>query len=281
MPSLPADRDRAKSDASVQRASTREFVGKVIAVESAMGDSAILEIRVPDWVARGCRPGRFFEIICRFQDSADPLLRRPYSVYAANEDTGTISFLVRPYGRGSTWLAQRKVGEELDILGPLGNEYTIDPNARNLLLVAGGVGVAPMVMLAHEAAAKGLNVTFLLGAMNHEGLLAAHHLPSVVEYVVATNDGSKGFHGFVTDVASEYVRWADQIFACGPEPMYHSLRRAVEPHRINRKPQVQVSMEREMACGLGACLGCVVETKHGMQTTCVQGPVFDMDDIVW
>jgi dihydroorotate dehydrogenase electron transfer subunit len=85
----------------------------------------------------------------------------------------------------------------------------------------------------------------------------------------------------VTNLAGEYVRWADQIFACGPEPMYRSLRSVAEPLRINNRPPVQVSMEREMACGLGSCLGCVVETKRGMQTSCVQGPVFDMDDIVW
>jgi len=281
MPSSPVDRDRAKSEAVTARSASREFVGVITAVEAVMGDSTLMHVAVPEGVVRECRPGRFFEIICRFQDSLDPLLRRPYSVYGAPEDSGHIQFLVRPYGRGSRWLADRKVGDELEILGPLGNEYTIDPNARNLLLVAGGVGVAPMVMLAHEAASKGLNVTFLLGSTKEDGLLAAHYLPSEVEYVVATNDGSKGYQGFVTDLAADYVRWADQIFACGPEPMYHSLRRVIEPHRINRKPQVQVSMEREMACGLGACLGCVVETKHGMQTTCVQGPVFDMDDIVW
>jgi dihydroorotate dehydrogenase electron transfer subunit len=135
-------------------------------------------------------------------------------------------------------------------------------------------------MLSDEAVRRGLNVTFLMGAMNAEGLLATSFLPSAVEFVAATNDGSQGHRGFVTDLVPEYVRWADQIFACGPEPMYRSLRNAAAPLRMGRRPQIQVSMEREMACGVGACLGCVVETRHGMQTSCVQGPVFDLDEVV-
>lgn len=271
----------AGNDAQQWVASSREIEGEVIGFEPVMGDSVLLTVACPPGAARESRPGRFFEIVCRYENSADPLLRRPYSIYAADRESGAIQFLVRPYGRGSTWLSQRRPGERLSMLGPLGNTYSIDPQAQHLLLVAGGVGVAPMVMLAHEAIAQGRNVTFLLGAANAEGLLPAHFLPEAVEYVVATDDGSKGYKGFVTNLAGDYVRWADQIFACGPEPMYRSLRNVVLPLRIGNRPPVQVSMEREMACGLGACLGCVVETKRGMQTSCVQGPVFDMDDIIW
>jgi dihydroorotate dehydrogenase electron transfer subunit len=260
---------------------SREFSGEVVGFEPVMGDSTLLSVAVPAAVVLASRSGRFVDILCRYDDSYDPLLRRPYSIYAADSDRSELRFLVRPYGRGSSWLARRQPGDVLDMLGPLGNTYRIDPNARRLLMVAGGVGVAPLVMLAHEAVAADREVAFLLGAMNEDGLLAAHHLPADVEYVVATEDGSRGHRGYVTDLVPEYVRWADQIFACGPEPMYRSLRASVLPHRIGKRPPVQVSMEREMACGFGACLGCVVETKRGMQTSCVQGPVFDMDDIVW
>jgi dihydroorotate dehydrogenase electron transfer subunit len=246
-----------------------------------MGDSALLTVRVPPPAAWESRPGRFFDILCRHDDALDPLLRRPYSVFATDPRKGLLSFLVRPYGRGSHWLCDRRVGDRLDLLGPLGNTYTVDGNARNLLMVAGGVGVSPLVLLAHEAVASDRNVAFLLGAANADGLLVPAYLPGAVEYVVATEDGSKGHRGFVTDLVPDYVRWADQIFACGPEPMYRSLRNAVIPNRIGRRPPVQLSVEREMACGLGACLGCVVETRRGMQASCVQGPVFDMDDIVW
>jgi len=260
---------------------SREIVGKVVALETVMGDSTLLTVGVPTGTAQETRPGRFFDILCRYEEAFDPLLRRPYSAFAADATKGVLTFLVRPYGRGSQWLTRRRVGDPLELLGPLGNTYTVDPNARNLVMVAGGVGVSPLVMLAREAVATGRNVAFLLGAADASGLLAASYLPSAVEYVVATEDGSKGHRGFVTNLVPDYVRWADQIFACGPEPMYRSLRNAVLPMRIGKRPKVQVSVEREMACGLGACLGCVVETRRGMQASCVQGPVFDMDEIVW
>jgi len=83
-----------------------------------------------------------------------------------------------------------------------------------------------------------------------------------------------------TEVIAAYVTWADQIFACGPEPMYRTLRAVADPLRINHKPKVQISVERGMACGLGACLGCVVETRRGMIASCVQGPVFDLDEVI-
>ena len=238
---------------------TREFLSEIVAVDPVMGDSALLTLTVPDPMAREVRSGHFVDVLCRLDGSYDPLLRRPYSFFRADPRAGTV----------------------LDVLGPLGNTYDIAPRSQNVLMVAGGVGVAPLVMLADQAVAQGLNVTFLMGSADAAGLLAPAHLPSAVEYHIATDDGTMGHHGFVTDLVRDYVRWADQIFACGPEPMYRSLRNAVKPHRIARKPRVQVSMERSMACGLGACLGCVVETRHGMQTSCVDGPVYDMDEILW
>lgn len=288
---MPADVGEAVIDAApvsaeayqaiVHMGRSREIEGEIVALEPVMGDSMLLTVRVPPAAVVETRPGRFFDILCRYDGSYDPLLRRPYSAFGMDQGQGLLTFLVRPFGRGSQWLARRRIGDELELLGPLGNSYTLDPGGRNLLMVAGGVGVSPLVLLAHQAVASGRNVAFLLGAADASGLLAAAHLPGAVEYVVATDDGSKGHHGFVTDLVPDYVRWADQVFACGPEPMYRSLRNRLLPLRIGKRPRVQVSMEREMACGLGACLGCVVETKRGMQTSCVQGPVFDMDDILW
>ncbi len=258
----------------------REFGVDVLEVETVMGDSVLVTTTAPDGLPGRLRAGRFFDILCRIEGSYDPLLRRPYSVFRVDERRGTLTFLVRPYGRASRWLAERPVGASLDLLGPLGNTYEIAPRSRNLLMVAGGVGVAPLVMLSDEAVARGLNVTFLMGAANAEGLLSPTLLPSAVEFVAATEDGSKGQRGYVTDLMPEYVRWADQIFACGPEPMYRALRAAAAPLRIGGRPQAQVSVEREMACGVGACLGCVVETRHGMRTSCIDGPVFDLDEVV-
>jgi dihydroorotate dehydrogenase electron transfer subunit len=259
----------------------RSFRGTVTAIEPVMGDSVLVSITAPPAMVRQLRSARFFEILCRHERFYDPLLRRPYSVFTTDPASGTLTFLVRPYGRGSVWLVERAVGDVVDVLGPLGNTYDIAPKSSNLLMVAGGVGVAPLVMLAEEAIAKGLQVTFLMGAENAAGLLAASHLPESVEYVVATEDGSRGHLGFITDLVPGFVDWADQIYACGPEPMYRSLRTTLAAANARPRKPIQISIEQSMACGLGTCLGCVVETKRGMRTSCVEGPVFDLEEIVW
>lgn len=260
--------------------SSREFESVVLGIESIMGDALLVTVSAPAHVARRLKSGQFFNITCRFPSSLDPLLRRPYSVYRVDRDAATLTFLVRPFGRGSAWLAGRTPGERLAMLGPLGNSFTINNRAKHLLMVAGGVGVAPLVMLSDEAVAQGCDVVFVMGAANEAGLLAASELAEGVEYLAATDDGSRGHRGLATDVTADYVQWAEQIFACGPEPMYRTLRAVIDPLRLNRKPPVQISVERGMACGLGACLGCVVETHHGMIASCVQGPVFDLDQVI-
>ncbi|MGH2561083.1 MAG: dihydroorotate dehydrogenase electron transfer subunit [Thermomicrobiales bacterium] len=259
----------------------REFQASVVAIEPVMGDAVLMSLTAPGPMVETVRAGQFLDILCRTDESFDPLLRRPYSIHRASPTDGSLTILVRPFGRGSVWLVRRRLGETLDVLGPLGNSFAIAPTSRNLVMVAGGVGAAPLVMLAEEAVARGLTVTYLMGAADESGLLPPSELPSTVEYVVATDDGSRGHRGFVTDLVPDFLRWADQVFTCGPEAMFRSLRDVILPLRIGRKPRVQVSMERSMACGLGACLGCVVETKSGMSASCVQGPVYDMDDVIW
>src|SRR5215210_4656640 len=260
--------------------SSREFESQVLSVEPIMGDAVLLTVSAPSAVLSRLQPGQFFNIVTRFPGSFDPLLRRPYSVYRAHREPSALTFLVRPFGRGSSWLAERLPGERLGMLGPLGNSFNIPSRAQRLLMIGGGVGVAPLVMLSDEAAAKNLDVVFVMGAATESGLLAPSELSERVEYAVATDDGSRGHRGLATELIGDFVQWADHIYACGPEPMYRTLRAVVEPLRINRKPSVQISVERGMACGLGACLGCVVETTRGMIASCVKGPVFDLDDII-
>ena len=259
---------------------SREFESQVLSVEPIMGDAVLLTVSAPSAMVSHLQPGQFFNIVTRFSGSFDPLLRRPYSVYRAHRDPPALTFLVRPFGRGSAWLAERLPGERLGMLGPLGNSFTIPSRAQRLLMIGGGVGVAPLVMLTDEAASKNLDVVFVMGAATEAGLLAASELCNRIEYLVATDDGSRGHRGLATEVVRDVVQWADQIYACGPEPMYGTLRAVVEPLRTNGKPSVQISVERGMACGLGACLGCVVETTHGMIASCVKGPVFDLDEVI-
>jgi dihydroorotate dehydrogenase electron transfer subunit len=241
----------------------------------------LITFTAPSALIPGVRAGQFVEILCRSESSWDPLLRRPYSIYDADPESLTLTVLVRPYGRGSAWLCAQGPGASLSVLGPLGNAFRIAEKSRNLLMVAGGVGAAPLLMLAKDAIRRGLSVTYLLGGMTADALLDARFVPGEVEYIVATDDGSQGHHGFVTDLVPEYLRWADQVFACGPEAMFRSLRSVVLSNRFGDHPPVQVSVERTMACGVGACLGCVVATKQGMKASCVDGPVFDMDQVIW
>jgi dihydroorotate dehydrogenase electron transfer subunit len=259
----------------------REFRGEVVDRRPVMGDSWLITFTAPVEIVRAARAGQFVNILARDEDAYDPLLRRPFSVYGVDIDAALMTILVRPYGRGTARLCDLPIGSPIDVLGLLGNTFEIAPRSTRLLMVGGGVGAAPLIMLAREAVAKGLSVTYLLGAMNADGLLPASELPSEVEYVVATDDGSAGHHGFVTNLVAGYMQWADQIFACGPGPMFGSLRNVVLTHRMGKRPAVQVSVERTMACGVGACLGCVVETKAGMRTSCVEGPVFNMDVLEW
>ena len=259
----------------------RIFPSVILANEPVMGDARLITMTTPPGMASNSRAGQFIEVLCRGEGSYDPLLRRPYSVMRSVPRNDALVILVRPFGRGSAWLCIQRVGTTLDVMGMLGNTFDVPPKTTNLLMVAGGVGAAPLVMLAEEAVARGQSVTYLMGAANADGLLPAAELPEAVEYVVATDDGSRGHRGFVTDLVPAYARWADQVYTCGPEAMFRSLRNALGPHRIGGKPKVQVAMERTMACGLGACLGCVVETKHGMRTSCVDGPIYDMDEVVW
>jgi dihydroorotate dehydrogenase electron transfer subunit len=167
------------------------------------------------------------------------------------------------------------------MLGPLGNTFSIAGRTKRVLMLGGGVGVAPLVMLSDEASARGLDIVFIMGAATEAELLPGSELPGVAEYVVATDDGSRGWRGLATGLIPEFASWADQVFACGPEPMFRTLRTVINASRLNGHPKVQISVERDMACGLGACLGCVVETTRGYATACVQGPVFDLDEVIW
>jgi dihydroorotate dehydrogenase electron transfer subunit len=216
----------------------------------------------------------------------------------------TIHF--RVIGRGTDWFTRLRPGDRIDLLGPLGRPFEVDARSRHLLLVAGGLGMAGVRMLADEAIRGGREVTLLFGASSAREVYPSTLLPDEVEYIVATDDGSLGHHGFVTELVPEYEAWADQAFACGPAPMLAALaalatsRRqrlgvatlgrkrgggkadAVGSPAARRKAFLQVSMEQNMGCAVGACLGCVVMGTSGTpQRVCREGPVFASEEIAW
>src|SRR6476661_7552155 len=182
----------------------------------------------PD-LAAGSRAGQFVHM--RTGDDTGMVLRRPFSVNTADPVTGIITIHFRVIGRGTAWFTRLRPGDPVDLLGPLGRPFEVDPRSRHLLLVAGGLGMAGVRMLADEALRDGRQVTLLFGAANSHEVYPSSLLPDEVEYVVATDDGSLGHHGFVTDLVPGYEAWADQAFACGPAPMLAALARQATGRR--------------------------------------------------
>ncbi|MHB8084942.1 MAG: iron-sulfur cluster-binding protein [Dehalococcoidia bacterium] len=219
------------------------------------------------------------------QCSGDKVLRRPISVHAV-KDTDIISFLIAPpinggtpHKSGAQQLCELREGEEFDLIGPLGNGFTIDSNSKNILIAAGGIGIAPMKFLAETALSSGRRVTLLIGARTKAALYPSSLLPKGADTIFATDDGSFGRKSSVADLIPEHVAKVDQVFACGPQAMYETMQRNMNSWPV-KKP-VQVSLEVRMGCGVGACYSCSIRTRQGMKRVCKEGPVFDINDIIW
>jgi dihydroorotate dehydrogenase electron transfer subunit len=217
-------------------------------------------------------PGQFIMVRC----GEETILRRPLSIHQVDRDKNVLTLLLKVAGRGTGWLSRRQSGDTLDLLGPLGNGFVIDHAARNLLMVAGGIGIAPLIFLAQEAANDGHSVNLLHGAPTAPQLYPVDLIPHNVELITATEDGTACKKGMITDILPDYAGWADQIFACGPAAMYNTL--AAQPSLQEKR--VQISLEERMGCGLGVCYGCTIKTKDGLRQVCKDGPVFALDDII-
>ncbi len=235
----------------------------------------LIWLKCPE-VAREAKPGQFVMVRC----GGECILPRPFSIHQINKEGDmALFFAVWEDGKGTRWLSHRCVNDEVELIGPLGNGFSIYPTSHNLLLVAGGIGVAPLCFLAQHALKQECSVTLLLGASTATQLYPRHLLPGEAELIVATEDGIAGQKGVITALLPDFADWADQIFACGPIPMY----REMYAHRgelLKGKP-VQVSLEVRMGCGRGVCYGCTIKTKQGRKRVCEDGPVFDLDDILW
>ena len=206
----------------------------------------------------------------------DTLLRRPLSVHQA--DGRKMALLFTLVGKGTRWLSQRKAKDTVDIFGPLGNGFSIAPGSNNLLLVAGGIGIAPLYFAARRAREQGCSITLLYGTANKNRYTL--NLPPEIKIVETTEDGTVGHQGLVTDLLPDFTGWADQIFACGPMPMYRDMAHRKAELGLEGKP-VQIPLEVRMGCGLGVCYGCTVKTKDGLKQVCKDGPVFNLDNILW
>jgi dihydroorotate dehydrogenase electron transfer subunit len=227
-------------------------------------------------IAATVAPGQFIHL--RISTGTDFLLRRPFSVHGVAG--GTIEILYQVLGRGTRALSERATGDWMDAVGPLGQGWTVPEGTARALLVAGGLGAAPLGMLAEHLAASGVAVTVAQGAPTAERLVARDRFERVARRVdVATDDGSAGERGLITVVSARRIveERPDVVYVCGPEMMARTVAAQASAAGV----ACQVSLERLMACGIGACLSCVVTTTSGRKRACVDGPVFDAEEVCW
>jgi dihydroorotate dehydrogenase electron transfer subunit len=257
----------------------KQTVAPVISNSEVMADTYLMWLESPE-TAGTAKPGQFVMVYC----GEETRLRRPLSVHRT--DGTKLALLYRIVGKGTRWLSQRQKGDSVDILGALGNGFFAKPDARNLLLVAGGIGIAPLRFLADTSLREGKKVTLIAGAHAADNLLPISFpqeifnggvLPSSINVVNATEDGSEGFKGLATELIPAYVNDADQVFACGPAAMYRTMAQMPE---LKNMP-VQISLEIMMGCGMGICYGCTIKTRNSLKQVCKDGPVFEMGEIGW
>lgn len=251
----------------------------ILSVVEAIKGVYLFRLEAPE-IAQKAKPGQFVMVRC----GKETILPRPFSVHSTNGKE--IALLINVVGKGTGWLSKKKKGETLDIFGPLGNGFTINPKSKNLLLVAGGMGIAPLRFLAERAAGEGRKVTIIMGAKSRDSLFPLNTpqrlynkgmLPANIQCVNATEDGSEGFRGLATQLIPHYLKNIDQVFACGPAAMYKTMSEMPEL----KGKDVQLSLEIMMGCGVGVCYGCTIKTKKGLKQVCKDGPVFGMCEVVW
>lgn len=220
-------------------------------------------------------PGQFVEV--RVDGSPSTFLRRPISIHFVDKESNELWLMVAMIGDGTRQMGRLQAGDTLNCVLPLGNAFTM-PAAKDekVLLVGGGVGVAPMLYLGSTLHAQGIQPTFLLGGRTAQDLLELDLFNKYGRVCVTTEDGSMGEKGFVTNhsVLNEHF---DRICTCGPTPMMKAVAHYAKEHDIT----CEVSLENLMACGLGACLCCVEKTTEGNLCVCKEGPVFNIHRLLW
>ncbi|GFO54663.1 dihydroorotate dehydrogenase B (NAD(+)), electron transfer subunit [Geomonas sp. Red276] len=236
-------------------------------------------------------PGQF--LMLKVVDAIDPLLRRPFGLF----DVGTFApeyagcgtqcyteILYKVVGKGTRMLSALHHGDLVDLLTPLGKGFTAGPAGEEKVLVGGGIGLAPLYYLAKDLVLKGEKVRLFAGGRNRDDILCITEFERLgVETYVSTDDGTLGERGLVTQVLEQHLGSGMRIFACGPTPML----KAVALMAQSRGVPCQVSMEAGMACGVGACLGCVLKGANHTDETpdyrcvCKDGPVFDSFELQW
>jgi dihydroorotate dehydrogenase electron transfer subunit len=236
---------------------------------------SMLQLQLPDsTIGMEVKPGQFVEI--RVAESPATYLRRPISICDYCRETNRMTLLIRRAGEGTERLCNLKEGDLIDIVGPLGNGFTVPTEGATALLAGGGIGVAPLMLLGKEMKKAGVKPTFLLAARTESEILLLDEFKAIGDVVISTDDGSAGEKGYAADNSALNKRY-DLVCTCGPKPMMVGIARKAH---ANGSP-CEVSLENLMACGLGACLCCVEPTLKGNLRACVEGPVFNTEMLLW
>lgn len=221
------------------------------------------------------KPGQFFMLKCKNEIT---ILRRPISLHYVDRKNQTLEFYFETKGKGTKEFSKLKKDDFIEIQGPLGNGFSTDTKNENILIIGGGMGIAPM-KLTIEALAQNNYITFIAGArsQSHIKILDNFNLANIPTHV-ATDDGSYGFHGNVVQVLENLLTQNkyDKILTCGPHKMMEALYNVARRENI----KIEVSLEERMACGVKACVGCSIKTKNGMKKVCADGPVFNGYDVM-
>ena len=238
------------------------------------GRAAWLRLRA-DEPLPDIEPGQFAQV--RVEDSPMTYLRRPISIHDVEESTREIGFLVQKVGEGTRRLAETPLGKKVNVVMPLGQGFSLEPTNGNVLLVGGGIGIAPLYLLAKRMRAFGMTPQLLLGGKTASDLIRLEDYQALGETFVTTEDGSLGEKGFVTQHAVWQERQFARLCVCGPKPMMKAVANLAKEKGI----PCEVSLENLMACGLGACLCCVEDTVDGHVCVCKEGPVFETRRLKW
>lgn len=247
---------------------------KVKSNEQAGPGLFIMELNFPE-LADACKPGQFVHVLV--SDQADPLLRRPISLFDADKNTGIIRLLYKVAGQGTLLMTRKRPEDTIDIVGPLGRGFTLRKEEK-VMLVGGGVGIAPLVYLARTLQEQDCQVQVLHGVNTKNQLIVNSYLGDLgISVLSATLDGSAGYKGSVVGLLNEQIKpqQYQYIYTCGPDPMMA----AVAEYACRFDIPGEVSLEEHMACGVGACLGCARKLRSkdvNLVKVCKDGPVFDM-----
>jgi dihydroorotate dehydrogenase electron transfer subunit len=236
----------------------------------------LMWLKSPEITAQA-QAGQFVMVAC----GEETVLRRPISVHSIDDDKLALLYMV--VGKGTEWLTHLKEGGSLDMLGPLGHGFKVaevPKGIQSYLMIAGGIGIAPLRFLVEKVRLTCRQIIVLQGAATSTKLYPKDLLPSDISIAVATEDGTAGHKGLITDLVPSFITTADEIFVCGPMPMLKYMAENQKALRLTDKP-VSLSLEMRMACGLGVCYGCTIRTKNGLKQVCKDGPVFDLNEIIW